>query len=455
MRRTAVMVLCVFLVTGYAFARRVKTDYSIVDYGAKSDTSYLSTIAIQKAIDACAAAGGGRVIVPAGQFKTGSLFLRDFVYLYLSPGATLFGSKNVADYIPVQPSYVSLRTCSSTIQLIYGENLHNTGICGEGTIDGQGSVFIKKAETDEGLTRPHLIRFITCTDITVRDVTLRNSGCWMQHYLACDNVKLCGQRIYNRATKNNDAVDIDGCHNVIVSDIVSDTDDDGITLKSTSPRLTENVTITNCVVSSHCNGIKMGTETNGGFRNITISNCVVTPSDNQEGKIFGYMEGISGISLEITDGGVMDGVAISNIVIRGTKAPLFVWLGNRARPYAEGVKVEKVGELKNVSISNVHAVGASPMGCMMVGLPDHPIENIRLSDVFIQFKGGVETSMLKVEPKESPESYPEATMFGMLPAYGFFIRHAKGIVLDNVELTTDEPDSRPAVVKVDAEVDIR
>lgn len=134
---------------------------------------------------------------------------------------------------------------------------------------------------DEGITRPHLIRFICSRNITVKDITLKNSGCWMQHYLACDNVYLRGLKIFNRDNYNNDAVDLDGCHEVVVSDIISDTDDDGITLKSTSPRLCENIVINNCIVSSHCNAIKLGTETTGGFKNINISNCVVKPSCNQ------------------------------------------------------------------------------------------------------------------------------------------------------------------------------
>lgn len=424
-------------------------DHLITNYGAKADTTVLSTEFIQQAIDACHAEGGGRVVVPAGNFKTGSLFLKSNVYLYLSPGAVLYGSKDKRDYKPVKPAFLSLRTWEPTIQLIYGENLCNSGICGKGTIDGQGEVFVKRKEKDEGLERPHLIRFVTSKNITVEDVTLRNSGCWMQHYLACDDLQLVDLRIYNRVTKNNDALDLDGCHNVTVRGLICDSDDDAITLKSTSPRLCENISISNCVISSHCNGIKLGTETNGGFRNIVIADCVVKPSDVKEPRIFGFPEGISGISIEMVDGGVLDGVVVSNIMIRGTRSPIFIRLGNRARAYAEGVPVAGVGVLRNVQISNVMALDAGEIGCSITGIPGHPVENITLRNIMMEFAGN--PGEYVKEPEEKEASYPEATMFGALPSYGFFVRHARNVKMEGVELRTKESDPRPAMLFDDVE----
>ena len=161
-------------------------DYLVSDFGAKSDTTVLSTQAVQQAIDACSAAGGGRVVVPTGQYKIGTIVLKSNVDLHLEHGATLFGSTDLNDYLPVRSSYVSLRTQTTTIQLIYADSVENVSISGTGTIDGRGRSFKKLSWNDEGITRPHLLRFIQSRDITVRDVTLKNSGCWMQHYLACD-----------------------------------------------------------------------------------------------------------------------------------------------------------------------------------------------------------------------------------------------------------------------------
>ncbi len=426
-------------------------DYNVLDYGAKSDTTVLSTQAVQQAIDACSQAGGGRVLVPAGMYKIGTIVLRSQVELHLEMGATLFGSTRLDDYRPMKSDYLSLRTQTSTIQLIYADRVHHVAITGHGTIDGRGATFEKKSWNDEGITRPHLLRFIQSQDIAITDVTLRNSGCWMQHYLACDRVQLRGIKVFNRNNYNNDALDLDGCHDVTVSDMLADSDDDGITLKSTSPRLCQNITIQNCVVSSHCNAIKLGTETNGGFRNINIANCVVKPSADQNSQFFGdpSKRGTSAISLEITDGGVLENVHVSNIVVEGTESPIFVRLGNRARGYAEGVPVTKVGSIRGVHLSNITVSDAGPTGCSITGLPGHPVENIWLSDITIQQQGGCK--QIAVPTDEKASDYPEATMWGHLPAKGFFVRHARHVVFRNIEVLTTEPDERPEFVRVDVE----
>ena len=177
------------MLTGVVEAR----DYNIVDYGAKADTTVLSTKALQQAIDECSKAGGGRVVVPTGQYKIGSIVLKSDVHLYLEQGATLYGSTRLEDYLPQKSDYVSLRTQTRTIQLIYADKVKRVVIDGYGTIDGRGRAFRKMSWNDEGITRPHLIRFIQSEDITVKNVTLKNSGCWMQHYLACDRVRISRQ----------------------------------------------------------------------------------------------------------------------------------------------------------------------------------------------------------------------------------------------------------------------
>ena len=435
------------LLCGISSAR----DFSIVDFGATSDTTVLSTGAIQRAIDACWQAGGGRVVVAAGSYTTGPLELRSTVELHLEAGATLYGSTALADYRPMSTSYMSLRTWGATVQLIYADSATNVSISGRGTIDGRGSAFSKLSWNDEGITRPHLLRFILCKDVSVSGVTLRNSGCWMQHYLACDRVQIDGIRVFNRNNYNNDALDLDGCHDVTVSNIIADSDDDGITLKSTSPRLCENIVIQNCIVSSHCNAIKLGTETNGGFRNIIISNCVVKPSADQSSQFFGHpaKRGTSAVSLEITDGGMLENVHVSNIVVEGTESPIFIRLGNRARGYAQGVPVEGVGSIRGVHLQNIAVRGAGPTGCSITGLPDHPVEDIWLSDITIQQQGGCQQTEIPADEKET--DYPEATMWGVLPAKGFFVRHARGITFRNVSISTLLPDQRPDYVREDVE----
>ncbi|MBP5425522.1 MAG: glycoside hydrolase [Prevotella sp.] len=452
-------------------------DYVITDFGAVSDTTVLSTEAIQQAVDRCSEAGGGRVVVPAGMYKTGTLVLRSHVNLYLEQGATLYGSTRLEDYRPMKTDYVSLRTQTATVQLIYADRVEDVTISGYGTIDGRGRAFKKQTWNDEGITRPHLLRFVQSRDIRIEDVTLRNSGCWMQHYLACDRLQIRGIKVINRNNYNNDALDLDGCHDVVVTGMIADSDDDAITLKSTSPRLCENIRIADCVVSSHCNGVKLGTETNGGFRNISISGIVVKPSSDQSTQFFGAPSkiGTSAISLEIVDGGTMENVSLSDFTVEGTESPIFIRLANRGRGYklrggdgtlsgtgnddtiTELIPIDHVGTMRGLHLSRISVRNAGPVGCSITGLPGHPVEDVTLTDITIHHKGGVtQANLPKIDEAmqdEKAKEYPEATMWGNLPAKGFYVRHARHVSFQNVVVTTDEPDARPAFVRVDAEPD--
>jgi polygalacturonase len=182
-------------------------------------------------------------------------------------------------------------------------------------------------------------------------------------------------------------VDIDGCRDVTISDCNIDTDDDALCLKSTLPRPTENVTITNCILRSHCTALKLGTESNGGFRNIAVSNCTIL-SPRGTKPFWGYPEGRCGIALETVDGGRLENVTISNIVIDGVAIPLFMRLGNRARPHTADAPRPGVGTFRNVTLSSITATGAGKIGCAIAGLPGHRIENVTLRDLRCEFAGG-------------------------------------------------------------------
>lgn len=425
--------------------------FDITEYGAVNDTTRISTTAIQQAIDDCSKAGGGRVVVPAGDFKTGSIFLKDNVHLYLEEGATLYGSTDIKDYTPVTSSYVSLRTGIPTIQLIYADSVENVSITGYGTIDGRGRAFPKLSWNDEGITRPHLLRIIRGKDIKVEGITLKSSGCWMQHYLACDRLRIDGITVFNRNNYNNDALDLDGCHDVTVSNMIADSDDDAITLKSTSPRLCEDIVISNCVVSSHCNAIKLGTETNGGFRNIIIRGIAVKPSVDQSSQFFGYPggHGHSAISLEIVDGGTMSNVDISDITVRGTESPIFIRLANRARPYSKDHPLAGIGTISDVTLHDIRIDEAGPSGSSITGLARHPVTDILLHDIIIRHAGGQPLTPAPTDEKEA--EYPESTMWGILPAQGFWLNHARDITFRNVRVIPTTPDARPVFLLNDSE----
>ena len=372
MKKTIAVILAVLGLSaaGLSAARRI---VDIQEMGAVGDGKTLCTAAIQKAIDRCADSGGGTVYFPPGRYLSGTVVLKSHVTLELEESAMLLGSTRLEDY-PALPSRIQSRTNRYAIRsLVYAEDLGGIAIVGRGTLDGNGSAFFDKSHDGN---QPLLARVINCRDVLVENIRLQNAGFWNQHYLACRNVKLRGIRVWNHATYNVDGVDIDGCRDVIVSDCILDADDDALCLKSTLEQPCENILVSNCVISSHCNAIKMGTDSSSGFVNVTITNCaIVSPRDSKV--IYGLQRGISGISLEIVDGGLMDRIVISNVTIDGVEVPIFVRLGNRGYGFIESAEKPKgdfpVGTLRNVLFSNIVATRAGKTGCSIVGIPGHPV----------------------------------------------------------------------------------
>lgn len=420
---------------------------SVLDHGAVGDGRTLNTAAIQKAIDAASAAGGGTVFFPAGQYVSGTIVLKDHVTLWLDNGSVLLASTDLADYPRHQIAYRSYTETYVNQALIFAEGAKSIGIVGRGVIDGRGGhANFSVARGEDGyLRRPYLIRFITCEDVHVEGITLRDSPMWVQHYLACDRVTITGITVTSNINHNNDMIDIDGCRDVHITGCTGDTGDDAITLKSTGERFCENVVVSNCTVGSNCNGIKMGTETTGGFRNITITNCAIRPS-TYENVLYSHRGGSGGVVLQMVDGGTLENVTVSNIAIQGTLSPIFIRLGNRARKHFAEAPAPGQGKLRNVLISNVVAFGAGKLGCPITGLPDANIENVTLRDIRINTMGGGTLEDAGRVIAEKPDGYPECTMFGTLPAYGFFVRHVRGLTMDNVQVGFDKPDLRPALV---------
>jgi polygalacturonase len=434
-------------------------DFNITNYGAiKNDTSRLNTMAINKTVEACFTAGGGRVVIPSGYYKSGTIILKNNVELYLAAGAVLFASKNHRDFPrQAQPAYRSQKDPGGWYALIYAEGASNIGIRGKGTIDGQGASQQPQPELLGGDRdgRPRNILFISCKDVSIEGITMTNSGNWNQHYLNCEDVIVNDIRVFNHSNKNNDGIDIDDCSRFILSNSIIDSDDDGIVLKSTGNAGCKDIVITNCLVSSYTNAIKCGTESTGGFKNIAISNCVIKPTRSAVASKFGLPRlGIAGISLELVDGGIMEGVNVNNVVIEGTQCPIYVRLGNRARKHVDNAPVPPLGQMKNIQINNITAYNTGNFSSSITGLPNSKIENISLNNIRIINKGGIKNGDYLVDytkVKEDEKGYPQPTVWGNLPSYGFFIRHVKNISLSNVTLGSLEHDIRIPVIGVDIE----
>ena len=411
------------------------------DFGAVGDGTTLATTAIQKAIDHVAEQGGGTVRISEGKWLSGTIYLANGVTLTLDAEATLLGSRKIDDYgaprTVIRPDgtkeEVRIRA------MIAGVGLRHVAIRGEGTIDGQGDAFRYRDRP-----RPMCIRMTDCEDVLIEGVRMRASGSWMQHYRTCRRLVVRGIDVFNHVAYNNDGLDVDSCSDVCISDCRIHSDDDAIVLKSLSQEPCENITIANCKVSSHCNALKLGTESGGGFKNIRIADCTVRSPEGTE-VTFGRQRGLAGIALELVDGGQLENVDVGNVDIDGVSVAVFIRLGNRARIYGKG-ETPGVGTLRNVALHNIKAAHTSDIGCSITGLPGHNVENVVLRNIAVAFDGGGERKAVDREIPERADSYPESIMFGMLPAYGFFCRHVRNLVFENITLSLHKADFRHAMV---------
>lgn len=503
--RALVTALVFFWVTplGSAAPQKTNRTYFPQQYGAVADGVTLDTSALQGAIEAAHAAGGGVVRVPPGIYLIGTIELRSGVTLHLEKGATLLGSPRVADY-----------RRGNWPALILAKQQSHVAITGSGVIDGQGKqvaqdtlrIFesgnwvdffpgLKPGEkvftgigTDKNpwidpyamqrdgtlrnrvaprdredvatwrvdeFVRPQLIEFWRCQDACITGVTLKNAANWVQAYRDCDDVVISRVRVESTSYWNNDGLDIVNCRRVRIEDCDINAADDGICLKSDpSPegRGCEDVTIARCRIRSSASALKLGTASHHGFRRIRAEELEI------------YDTYRSAVALETVDGGVIDDVKIRRIRARNTGNAFFLRIGqrNQSRP---------PGTLRNVELSDFeveipsgrpdegyeHAgpplkVPVNLLPASIVGLPDRPVENVVLRNIALVYGGGgrrdraeVPLSALHTVP-EKRVNYPEFSMFGELPAWGLFLRDGEGIRLENVSFRLASPDFRSALV---------
>lgn len=455
------VLICSLILFNSAFAKLPPATafYNIKDYGATGNDSTLDTKSINDAIDAATKEGGGTVYFPAGTYLSFSIRLKSNIALYLDQGCVLLAATPTATegYDVPEPNafdmYQDYGHSHFRNSLIWGENLENISILGPGIINGRGLV---RNASERRPVGNKSISLKLCRNVILRDFIVLNGGHFAILATGVDNFTIDNLKM----DTNRDGMDIDNCHNVRISNCsINSPWDDAICLKSSYAlgflRATENVTITNCQVTgfdlgTFYNGtyqkkewdrvpdhegptgrIKFGTEGNGGFKNISISNCV--------------FEHCRGLALETVDGGLLEDVTITNITMREvTNSPLFLRLGARMR----GPKEIPIGKLRRILISNITAYDAdSHFSNIISGLPGHDIEDVKLNNIRIYYRqiDSPQTTIQKVVPEYEKE-YPEPQKFGVMPSYGFFIRHVKNIEINNVEISYVGKETRPAFI---------
>ena len=455
--------------------------FDVRSFGAVGDGKTIDSPAINRAIQAAVAVGGGTVRFPAGSYLCFSLRLASHIHLHLEAGCAIIAADspkpgettgyNGGTYDAAEPktawdAYQDYGHNHWHNSLLWGENLDNVSITGQGLIWGRGLSNGRDHNTlgydfkaEQAGVGNKAIALKNCRNVIFRDFAILKGGHFGLLLTGVDNLTIDNLTI----DTDRDGMDIDCCRNVRVSNcVVNSPWDDGICPKSSFAlgyaRSTDNVTITNCYVTGtyqlgtiidgsfkkfsegekgfHTGRIKCGTESNGGFRNITISNCV--------------FEGCQGLALETVDGALLEDIAISNITMRDiVSCPLFFRLGSRLRGPAASTKV---GTLRRVLVSNVVSYNTASKLCSIIsGIPGFAIEDIKIANMYVQHQGGASPDTLNIVPPELETKYPEPGMFGPMPSQGFFFRHVKHLELSHVEVQPATPDPRPSFYLTDVE----
>ena len=442
------------------------------DFGAVGDGRHIDSPAINAAIEQASRDGGGIVVLTEGTYLCYSIRLKSNITLRLEKGAVIKAAPvtDTEGYDEAEPNdsrYQDFGHSHWHNSLIWGDSLHHVTIEGEGLIDGTD--VLSRGGPRRGYTGPTVankaLALRDCRHVAIRGVSFLRCGHFALLLTGVDDLTIEDVD----CDTNRDGFDIDCCERVVVRNCrVNTLNDDAIVLKCSyalgRPKPTQHVLIEDCEVSGYDVGtmfdgtrtkhvekapdgdgptgrIKLGTESSGGFRHITIRRCTFTHC--------------RGLALEAVDGAEMKDIRVSDLKMTDIcNSPIYIRLGNRMRA-PEGFHPSKVSDVR---ISNVHVIDAdSRYACLIAGVEGHPVSNVRIRNLYVQFRGGLTLKDVEEQRGSNPffrpearkpgqlgeANYPEPSAHGIQPAWGFSISHARNIRLKNVRLETIHPDERP------------
>ena len=396
-----------------------------------------------------------------GLWQSGPLTLRSGLTFRLSQGAMLRAIPDASLYPHHRHPVPSRMDGFPRQAFFFGHDLCDLTLCGEGVIDFSGGAPAFVDGVGDSPDRPYGLHLVACRRVRLEGLRLRNSAYWMARFLQCQEVRVRDLDLFNHCNLNNDGLDLDSCEDVLVSGCTIDSSDDGIVIKSETHQPSRNIVVSDCLVSSHASAIKLGTASIGGFEHILVHHCVIRPSRSMEmHHVFGYSKGMTGLDVSVVDGGRATDIHFDHITMAGMANPIFVRLGARhstrsvpanrraedSAPALPPVKGPSTLERLAFTAINATDVGGIPM--IFSGYEDHPIRDLLLRDIRVQFAHEVSFDPA-VQPDWNPRAYPCARLVagenGGLDAHGAVFRHVVGLRLENVTFAALPTDWRPAI----------